>query len=637
MRGPPNWRLYLFTFFLLLVACGIRSDLLVDKSFLPRVLALSLLLLITWLITFRKRIPSINTLFIGSLILLYIWSLLSAVWAISHTEAIIQSQLLFLSLITFLVITALNAHNKEFEDIFIKTQVVVLLISFGLALTKMALLKYYDPYKIVSISANKNLYCGYLLLSQTFVLAGFSRFRGFWRYLAAGVAIISLFFIIIVHSRAGYLGLITATLIALGLLLLKYRYLFTRQSLRVTIFIAIILLASVSVLYTSLDTNRRHYYLNKVLDLNYFVSYDDENLEALKRKRLEINGLTGMPEFDFAESYYEYANLRFIFWGKSFPLFLAHPLVGVGAGNWKLAVPSIPLPLNPDHTTQNFTYSQPHNELISLLTELGIIGFVFAFGVFAFPLIFVYHRLIFSPKRPPVEVVFYASFITGFYLFSFFDFPLKRVEHNVLLFSALAFMIYHVPMKFHKVLAIPGLIRKTIWLLVPILLLSTILLAVARVKGEFYTLKVFRNERRNDKEVIRYCQEAGNCFYRITPNTLPIAWFEGVAHYRLGHLQQANTCFENALQATPFEVRVLNDYGITFYGLQNTAKAKSFLWQAIALDPCFDDAKFNLAAIYYHSGQPDSALFYVNGCNDSRKKEEFLEEIKDSKDIESMR
>lgn len=259
---------------------------------------------------------------------------------------------------------------------------------------------------------------------------------------------------------------------------------------------------------------------------------------------------------------------------------------------------------------------------------MGIPGLLLAFGVFVFPLIHAYRRLILSPEQPPPEVLFFTAFVTGFYLFSLFDFPLKRVEHNVLLFSALAFLLHQVPMKSLNKFTPPGWAGKSVWLVVALLLLFTIFLTTARIQGEYFTLKLFRNERREDQAVIRYSRKAENPFYRLTPNTLPVVWFEGVAHYRSGNLRQAKTCFEATLSTTPFEVRVLNDYGITLYGLNDPVKAKSILLRAIAIDSCFDDAKFNLAAIYFHTGHPDSALFYIRGCRDSGKQRDFLEEIR---------
>jgi Flp pilus assembly protein TadD len=139
---------------------------------------------------------------------------------------------------------------------------------------------------------------------------------------------------------------------------------------------------------------------------------------------------------------------------------------------------------------------------------------------------------------------------------------------------------------------------------------------------------MFRNERKNDEKVIHYCRKAENTFYRITPNTLPLAWFEGVAHFRKGNVDSAVTCFKRALRSTPFEVRVLNDYGAALFQSKKQNESKAILLQAYNIDPYFDDAKFNLGAIYYFNSQRDSALFYINSCRKSQKKEDFLKEMK---------
>ena len=138
---------------------------------------------------------------------------------------------------------------------------------------------------------------------------------------------------------------------------------------------------------------------------------------------------------------------------------------------------------------------------------------------------------------------------------------------------------------------------------------------------------MFRNERKNDGNVIRYCRKSENFLYRITPNTLPVDWFEGVAYYREGKVDSAVACFKSALVYTPFEVRVLNDYGAALFQTGKVNDAKSVLLHSYNIDPYFDDAKFNLAAIYYFSGIRDSALFYVNSCRNSQKKEDFLKDM----------
>ena len=629
MRSKIKGYLFVFTILLLCFANLIRSGVIVDKSFLPRFLFLSVLLLITYLLLFRKSGLLRNTFFEGSFILFYLWNLLSCFWAIAPSEAIMQSQLVFLSLAVFLMISALSNENKEFENIFIKTQLFVLLFAFGLGFYKMFSLEFYNPYQIISVSANNNLFSGFLLLSLPLVLTGYSLNKRLWRYLSVLVLILTVFFIIIIQSRAAYLGLFLATLISVILMIIKYTGVFSRRNILAGIMSFIILSTGVFLFYSSLDNTRKNYFLSKIPVWNYFKTYEDSYAEKIRKEREKIQAdLEHIPAFDFSEDYYENANLRVIFWKKSFCLIKSHPAFGVGAGNWRIAVPSCKYPLNPEHTAKNFTYSQPHNEWISIISELGIIGFILSIFIFFIPPLIVFYKIAFTVPRPHISALFYTSFIIGFYLFSIFDFPLKRVEHNVLLFSVFAFLFQKAPLKPLNSKLIPKfLLNLFSWIFV-ILLVFSIFLSLARIRGEYYTLKMFRNERKNDENVIHYCRKAESTFYRITPNTLPLAWFEGVAHFRKGDVDSAVNCFKLALRSTPFEVRVLNDYGAALFQSKKQNEAKAILLQAFDIDPYFDDAKFNLGAIYYLNGQRDSALFYINSCRNSQKKEDFLKEMR---------
>jgi tetratricopeptide (TPR) repeat protein len=297
--------------------------------------------------------------------------------------------------------------------------------------------------------------------------------------------------------------------------------------------------------------------------------------------------------FDVSEAYYENASLRLIFWKKSLCLIRSHPALGVGAGNWRLAVPGCRNPVNPEHTMNNYTYSQPHNEWICILSETGIVGLILALLIFILPVYIIIYRLVFSGSRPPM----------------------------------FAFMFSKIPLKITKVPLIWKMPRRLFSPLFLGLLIFTVVLSSIRIRSEYFTLKMFRNERKKDEYVIYYNRSADNIFYRITPNTLPLAWFEGVAWYRSGQTESAVTCFEKALRCTPYEVRVLNDYGISLFNLHRTGEAKSILHRSIEIDPFFDDARFNLAAIHYLTSRPDSALYYVKSCRESRKKEEYLKEL----------
>jgi tetratricopeptide (TPR) repeat protein len=633
-QGAGKVVLFGFAATLLLIVNVIRSGVLVDRSFLPRFFLLAVFLLVAVVCRFRKNNLWQNNYFTFAFILFYLWNLISCFWAISPAEAIMQSQLVFLSLMLFLVISAISRDTPAFENIFIKTHLVALILSFALAFYKMSTLVFYDPYKIISVSANNNLYAGFLLISLPLVFTGYSINSGFWKWISLTVAGLAIFFIIIIQSRAAYLGLLAGMVVSGILLFSKYRNVFTKKNLAVGVVFLVFLGSGISIFYASLDIVRRQYFLSKIPVWQYFKSYETLSVDdLLKMRNAAKAGNKQLAEFDFAESYYENANLRAIFWKKSACLIKANPIAGIGAGNWRFNIASCREPSNPVHTIKNYTYSQPHNEWISIISELGAVGFLLAVFIFFVPVIIVLYRIYTGTPKPHISAVFYNSFIIGFYLFAVFDFPLKRVEHTVLLFPLFAFLFQKVPLKplFVRVIKgkpalIPAL-RLGGTVVVALMLLFTILIASVRIRGEYYTVKMFRNEGKDDDKVIRYCLKAESPLYRITPNTLPIAWFEGVARYHKGDAGSAMICFQRALKSTPFEVRVLNDYAAALYSFKKPGEAKAVLLKTIEIDPFFDDARFNLGAIYYFTGQRDSAVSCIRKCRESQKKFDFLKEM----------
>jgi hypothetical protein len=154
----------------------------------------------------------------------------------------------------------------------------------------------------------------------------------------------------------------------------KYPGVFSKRNIIVGIVAFILLISGVYLFYSSLDNTRKNYFLSKVPVWEYFRSYENATAERLIKKNAKAD-LTHVAPFDFSEEYYENANLRIIFWKKSLCLINSNPIMGVGAGNWKINVPSCKNPVNPEHTVKNYTYSQPHNEWIGIISELGIVGY----------------------------------------------------------------------------------------------------------------------------------------------------------------------------------------------------------------------------------------------------------------------
>jgi len=616
-----------FALFLLLVVNQVRSGIVVDTSFLPRCLLLALLTGVYTLILFR-RTGSLRLMRYDLVFLAFLgWNLLSAAWATVPSEAIAETLLVCLSFAVWVTLRVLLSRDERFERRFIAVALVAMACSFGFAFYKMSKLEFYDPYRILSVSANNNLYAGYLLLCLPTALAGYALFRGLPKYLSALTGVMAVFFIIIVQSRAAYLGLAFASALAVALIAVRYRSLLTRKNVMVALASLLLLAVGIGLFYRSLDDTRRSYFLSKIPVWQYFRSYDKGVEELLEKRRKEKAALTGIPEFDFAGSYYENANLRVIFWKRSATLMARHPWLGTGAGNWRILVPSVPQPENPNHTLRNFTYSQPHNEWIGFLAELGIPGLALALVLFLGSAAMALWRVLKGRRPVPLNALLYAAFLAGFGLYACFDFPFRRVEHNVMFFALTAFLLTSLRGDREEEPRKPSA-----WRLLRFGLISglacTVWIVGLRLKGEVNTRILFAYEGKDPGKVIRYGRQAINPCYRITPNALPIDWFIGVAQFRLDSAETANRSFSKALRITPFEVRVLNDHAASLYRLGRTAEAMNELRATLALDPWFDDARFNLAAMHYFNGRSDSALYYVKPCRESAKKKDFLEELR---------
>ncbi len=625
MESNKN-RNYLIPFVLLFLTYVVRSGTIVDKSFTPRLLLLSVLLLpgFIWMLKKKAR-PQLNFLTI-SFFVFSLWTFLSCFWANTVSEAVVRGLLVFAGLGVFLLSAYFLQQDPGLEKKITRLQLLVLGFSLLLAFYQLVNSDKYSPYQIISISANKNLYSGFLLLSLPFTLTGYMQWKSNWRYAILLTGILSAVMLFMLQSTSANIALVLAVALLIAVVCIKYRGLLTGSNIITATLSLCLYVALTTIFYSGLEKSQKDYYTDKFSLWRYSKLFAPPKVTS-DTLLVQKEGSENISSTDMPEDYTQSARLRVIFWKRSLSLIKQHPLMGVGAGNWKIIIPSIVTPQNPEHTLRNYTYSQPHNEWLCFLSELGIIGFILAIGVFIFPIVFVFGKILFAKEAPPVSALFYAAFISGFYLYCIFDFPLQRVEHTILLSILLALVLHKIPLKPVGTNIFKQIASASIhWIFIIVLSFAAVF-SVYRFTCETYTREIFSNERRNDDQVIYYCQKAEGALYKITPNTLPVAWFEGVARFRLHQNEKANECFKRALKYTPYEVRVLNDYATSLFSLKDTSEAIKVLHTTLHIDPDFDDAKFNLAAMYYFSGQKDSARHYVLLCRNSQKKTDFLSEL----------
>jgi hypothetical protein len=86
---------------------------------------------------------------------------------------------------------------------------------------------------------------------------------------------------------------------------------------------------------------------------------------------------------------------------------------------------------------------------------------------------------------------------------------------------------------------------------------------------------------------------------------------DGAAWLSEGNFEKARSRFEEAVALAPRLPEPYNGVGVSYRGRGDLALALDWYKKALAVDPDFGDAYYNMACVYALSGQPDLALRYL--------------------------
>jgi Flp pilus assembly protein TadD len=83
---------------------------------------------------------------------------------------------------------------------------------------------------------------------------------------------------------------------------------------------------------------------------------------------------------------------------------------------------------------------------------------------------------------------------------------------------------------------------------------------------------------------------------------------EAAAFLQEGRFEPAREKFLAAIRVDPTVPEAYNGVGVSFYGRQQYADAEKWYRRALAVDPDFGDAYYNLACLHAIGGRKDTAL-----------------------------
>lgn len=588
------------------ISSVVYSSSLLDFTLLPRLLAIAITVnvLLAYLLYNAEKIKfEFNLLYlVYSLYMLY--ACVTVFWSNTKSESYFENSkqiLFFLCFITTAFL--LQQHQMYFEKYIHKVSqfvAVLVLFFFGIQYYNLSSTHHESLYTLTGINGHKNLISSFLFINLFFLIWGALTNQGkskLFLLLLIAVSLISLF---LLKTKAVWLAMVISAFVYILVWILLKLKLKVLDSKRIWIYTLLILLAINSFLLFG---------LKPILEFSLHYGNTLQTASGFENEAVKLE------------------SERLVLWLKTLEVIKSHPLLGVGLGNWQIEFPNTTLSDLWRAEDLNYTFQRPHNDLLWIVSETGLIGFNLFSGFLVLLLLLIFNRIIELHQNEKSYFFWLIGLccIIGYYALSFFDFPRERAEHSVWINILLGvFVVYLDKQTKLPLTRYVTVNKKAIFLL---LCVSSLLsyIQFQRLKSEYYTRKLYDYKNSGlTFDVITSGKKIINTFYSIDPTSVPIQWYTGNAQASLGNYKEALNDFQAAFLLTPYNRNVVNDLASAYAMQGEVALAKKYYLEASRISPRFDDPKLNLVAIYIQEKKYEEAQACLNSVmHDSERRTEY--------------
>jgi O-antigen ligase len=497
------------------------------------------------------------------LLMYYGVHLFSIEGALNTADAIFESQKLFLGL-TGLVIF-LTWYNVEKDSHLLFKSMIIISLCFNLF--SWVELSYFWLTDIditradFALMGHKNLLSSFVFLALPFSMYGGFTFKGSWRICSWLCIILGLGLIGLLQTRSVYLACAISTLV---FCLFYFTSGWTKKN-RLLLLLGFFVSVSVIVGFV----------------LNY-SRHPEKSGHAVSASLHE----------------------RYQLWNNTFELVAEEPFWGVGAGNWqynysKFSVAEIEPALH-----YQTVFKSPHNDFLSVLSETGIAGFLLLFFVL---ILLAWKSISNILEEKNLKLLLVFSTLAGLLTDAFFSFPKDRIAHIIMASLLVAILIMS-----------SGTVRSirkrgyVLWSFFLVGLVFNLFVGWKRMRGEYYTLKLIEAQHNSDaRGVIDYGFRAMSSFYKTDPTCTPIYSYIGWGYNAFGNLDSLLYVNEQAYALSPFDYKVLANYGYVLERRHQVNTAEKVLLEAYRINPNYESTLLNLSVLYYNSGRYGEALRWL--------------------------
>jgi O-antigen ligase len=550
----------------------------------------------------------------------FLFSSISIIKAVNVTEGVYEVLKVLLSLVFLFIATVILSENKNYILILVRVVIVSAII-----LSLIGFYEYFEHFflkpgicNITGTMAQKNQFSSALFLMLPFCLYGVLDFRRYWKMISIIPMVLILILILLNQTRSVWLGMLVSTCATIIVLLLLF------------------LLRKIDI---SKETKAFFFRRFSYIIIGLIVAGGVFGYLYLKSN--SIYSLVDRVESIFSPS--DTRNIpRVSMWRKTIEPIQDNFFFGIGAGNWKIVLPSYGLEGLPHDMFKTTFFVRPENDYIWVLSEIGIFGLILYLLIFGIIIVYVLKILTqHSNTNDKLLSILMFFCIVGYIVISFFSFPKERVFHSMflLLIMAIVISIYHqslgdrrsVSRSFISALTIPSLL----------LILCAIIVGYFRLNAEIHTKKALAARRaQNWPMVISEIDKGYSAFATLDPMSTPLQWYRGEANFLLNNKQEALYDFKKAYKAHPYHIHVLNNLASCYELAGNHDEAICYYKKALKIFPQFEEALINLGATYHNSGRYEEAYKTLLRCNPNTqnpKLEQYLTSVKGKLEGEKLR
>ncbi len=546
-----NLRVSLYTLFWigLFISPIFFLQLSIEPSQVPRFafVCLSLIAFFIWLLNTGNSIYLPKKVVLYPLLLFYLINLSSSFWSLNFAEGFYESQkiLLFIALIIFSGTLVKGTKPEVLNKMLILGMVSLLAVS----LLDLFLSLDHLNTDSLQLFGHVNILSCILLLSLILTAFAYYHFKKY-HFAYAVVFAITLGLIIYLQTRSVFIGLILISIIVLAFSLTKLK-----SKKPIAIFAGVFAIGMVGLIL--------------------LFSADHTSLS----ERLSL-------------------------WSKSSQLIQENPLLGVGTGNWQFNYTQFGVADIPRAFDYNVAFKRPHNDFISIISEVGILGFLPVMWI----LIWMMKSIVQARKNIDWSYLIIICGLVGLFVFANFSFPKERITLIVLgsiLFTGFLFKN-------------DGLIASTqkkkdlisISFIAALILLLT--MSFYRIKGEYHTKQILSNqELGKGLFVIDQSKKAQSIFYSVDPTGTPIKSYEGWGYNEITDLPSLLKANEEAVSLCPYNYQVLTNYGYILERSFQFKDAEKVLMFSHKINHKYEPTLLNLSVLNYNLGHYEESLNWL--------------------------